>query len=311
MPVELAAIGAQRPFVVEALEKDFIIHQVWNAPDKVKALEPYADRIRGVLSHGMAGLPTAVIEALPSLEICVINGVGLETTDLKLARARNIVVTTTPVLFDDVSDLAILLGMAAARRLVQGDAFVRRGDWLKGRMPQAKKFTGMKAGILGFGRIGTEVARRLEGFKMKIAYYDPMPKEGIAHKAYDDPVALARDSDILFLCAAGGAGVKHIVDARVIEALGPEGIFVNISRGWLVDEPALVAALKEGKLGAAGLDVFEDEPNVPAELMKLDNVVLTPHIASNTVETMQAMGDSVIENVRSWFAGKGAVTPVR
>src|SRR5262249_18302532 len=156
-------------------------------------LEPYADRIRGVLSHGMAGLPTAGIEALPNLEICAINGGGLETTDLKLAKARNIVVTPPPVLYDDRSHLPVLPGMAACRRLVQADAFVRRGDWLKGRMPEARKFSGQKAGILGLGRIGTEVARRLEGFKMQIAYYDPMRKEGVAYNSYDDPVALARD----------------------------------------------------------------------------------------------------------------------
>jgi hydroxypyruvate reductase len=309
MPVEIAAIGAQRPFVIEALEREFVLHKVWEAPDKAAALLPHADRIRGVVSHGMAGLPTAVIEALPNLEICAINGVGLETTDLALARQRGITVTTAPVLFDDVADLAIILGMTACRRIVEADKFLRRGDWLKGRMDQGRKFTGQRAGILGFGRIGTEVAQRLQGFKMTIGYYDPMPKSGVGFTAYGSAVELARNSDILFLCAAGGAGIKHIVDAEVLEALGPQGVFVNIARGWLVDEPALVAALQAGRLGAAGLDVFEDEPRVPEALLGMENVVLTPHIASNTTDTMRAMGECVLENIRSWFAGKGPLTP--
>ena len=150
----------------------------------------------------------------------------------------------------------------------------------------------------------------MPAFGLRIGYYDPLPKPGVPYQAYDSAVALARNSDILFLCAAGGRGAAHIVTAEVLDALGPEGIFVNIARGWLVDEAALVRALSEGRLGAAGLDVFEHEPQVPQALLGLDNVVLTPHIASNTEETMRAMGECVLDNVRSWFAGKGAVTPV-
>ncbi len=310
MPVEIAAIGQLRPAVIEALEREFTLHKVWEATDKAAALKPMADRVRGVVSHGMAGLPTAVIEALPKLEICAINGVGLETTDLDLARKRGIVVTTAPVLYDDVSDTALMLGMAACRRLAEADRFVRSGQWLKGRMAPGRKFSGKRAGILGLGRIGMALGRRLEGFGMTIGYHDPLPKTGVAYKAYPSAVELARNSDILFLAAAGGPGVKNIVGPAIIDALGPNGVFVNVARGWLVDEPALVAALKEGRLGAAGLDVFENEPKVPAELIALDNVVLTPHIASSTEETMRDMGQCVVDNIRSWFAGKGALTPV-
>jgi hydroxypyruvate reductase len=310
MPVEIAAIGAQRPFVIEALEHEFVLHKVWDAPDKIAALKPHAEKIRGVVSHGMAGLPTALIEALPNLEICAINGVGLETTDLELARRRGITVATAPVLFDDVADLAVVLGMTACRRIAEADRFVRRGDWLKGRMELARKFTGLRAGVLGLGRIGAEVAQRLQGFKMTIGYYDPVPKSGVPYIAHGSPVELARNSDILFMCAAGGAGVKHVVTREVLEALGPRGIFVNVARGWLVDEAALVAMLQDGRLGAAGLDVFEHEPKVPEALLAMGNVVLTPHVASSTAETMQAMGECVLENIRSWFAGKGALTPV-
>ena len=308
--VEIAAIGNQRPFVLEALRREFVLHEVWDAPDKAAALAPVADRIRGVVSHGMAGLSTAVIEALPNLEICAINGVGLETTDLETARRRGVVVATAPVLFDDVADLAVALGLAACRRLAEGDRFVRSGGWLQGRMPMGRKFSGKRAGILGYGRIGATLAKRLAGFDMAIGYHDPMPKPGVAHTAWPDPVTLARNSDILFMCAAGLAGAGRVVTREILEALGPDGVFVNVSRGWLVDEPALVELLATGGLGAAGLDVFDDEPRVPEALLGLDNVVLTPHVASNTGETMRAMGECVLENIRSWFRGEGALTPV-
>jgi hydroxypyruvate reductase len=310
MSVEIAAIGVQRPFVLEALEQEFVVHKVWDAPDRAAALRPVAERIRGAVSNAMAGLPGAVIEALPNLEICAINGVGLETTDLALAKERGVVVTTTPVLYDDVADLGVILALCACRRIVEADRFVRAGRWLQGRMEQARKFSGMRAGILGLGRIGNALAPRLAAFGMTIGYYDPLPKAGVPYRAYQSPLELARNSDILFLCAAGGAGRGHIVTAEILDALGPRGIFVNIARGWLVDEAALVRALSERRLGAAGLDVFENEPQVPDALLGLDNVVLTPHIASNTEETMRAMGQCVLDNIRSWFAGKGALTPV-
>ncbi len=310
MPVEIAVIGPQRPFVLAALEQEFAVHKAIDAPDKAAALRPVAERIRGVVTNAMAGLPAEVIRALPQLEICAIMGVGLETTDLALARERGIVVTTTPVLYDDVADLAVILAMTACRRIVAADRFVRAGRWLEGRIAPAHKFSGRRAGILGLGRIGMALAPRLAAFGMTVGYYDPMPKSGVPYQAYDAPLALARNSDILFLSAAGGQGVRHIVNAEILDALGPQGIFVNVARGWLVDEPALVRALREGRLGAAGLDVFEQEPRVPAELLDLDNVVLTPHIASNTEETMRAMGECVLDNVRSWFAGKGALTAV-
>ena len=310
MSVEIAAIGAQRPFVLEALEQEFVVHKVWEAPDRAAALRPVAERVRGAVSNAMAGLPGAVIEALPRLEICAINGVGLEPTDLALAKARGVVVTTTPVLYEDVADLGMILALCACRRIVEADRFVRSGRWLQGRKDQGRKFSGLRAGILGLGRIGMALAPRLQAFGGSIGYYDPLPKSGVPYQAYASPLELARNSDILFLCAAGGPGRGHIVTAEILDALGPRGIFVNIARGWLVDEAALVRALSERRLGAAGLDVFENEPQVPDALLGLDNVVLTPHIASNTEETMRAMGQCVLDNIRSWFAGKGALTPV-
>jgi lactate dehydrogenase-like 2-hydroxyacid dehydrogenase len=310
MSIEIAVIGPQRPVVLEVLEREFTVHKVWQEPDKVAALEPVAAGIRGAVTNAMAGLSADVIEALPNLEVCAIMGVGLETTDLAAARERGIVVTTTPVLYDDVADLGVILALCACRRIVQADRFVRSGRWLEGRIAPARKFSGKRAGILGLGRIGTALAPRLAAFGLSIGYYDPLPKAGVPYQAYESPLALAQNSDILFLCAAGGLGGGHIVTAEILEALGPQGVFINIARGWLVDERALVRALNDGRLGAAGLDVFEDEPRVPEDLLGLDNVVLTPHIASNTEETMRAMGECVLDNIRSWFAGKGAVTPV-
>ena len=310
MTAEISVIGAQRPEVQAVLEAEFKVHNVHQEPDRAEALRPIAGSIRGVVTNAMAGVPTEVIDVLPNLELAAIMGVGLEKTDVARAKERGITVTTTPVLYDDVSDLGIILAMNACRRIVQADGFVRSGQWLKGRYPPATKFSGKRAGILGYGRIGVALAKRLEAFGMTIGYYDPLPKEGVPHQAFPSAKALAENVDILFLAAAGGQGAGHIVTAEILGALGPGGVFVNIARGWLVDEAALVDALANGRIAAAGLDVFEDEPKVPEALFAMDNVVLTPHVASNTAETMKAMGDCVVANVRSWFAGKGAVTPI-
>ena len=187
MSVEIAVIGAQRPFVLEELERDFTVHRVWEAADKVAALAPVAARVRGVVTHAMAGLSKDLIQALPNLEICAIMGVGLETTDLAAARARGIVVTTTPVLYDDVADLGVVLALCACRRIVEADRFVRAGRWLQGRIAPAHKFSGKRAGILGLGRIGTALAPRLQAFGLRIGYYDPLPKPGVPYQAYDSP----------------------------------------------------------------------------------------------------------------------------
>ncbi len=309
--IEIAIIGPQRPRLLEALEARFKCHHVHAEPDPLAHLDRHGARYRGAVGSGMAGLGRAYIERMPNLEICALNGVGLETTDLEGARARGIVVTIAPDLYDDVADLALGLALAACRRIAHGDRFVRQGDWLKGRLVLGRKLTGMKAGLIGLGRIGSEVAARLQGFKCAISYADPVARD-VPYARAPDAVALARESDILFLCAAGAAKGKAapIVGREVLEALGPRGIFVNIARGWLVDEPAMVELLTSGGLGAAGLDVFDDEPRVPQALLALDNVVLTPHIASGTEETMGAMGDTVVANLESWFAGKGALTAV-
>lgn len=308
--VELALIGAQRSFVLEDLERRFVVHKVHAEPDPFAALAKIGGRIRGAVGHGMAGLTRRHIELMPRLEICALNGVGLETSDLPAIRERGIVLTTTPVLFDDVADLAIALALGCCRQIPLADRFVRSGRWGSERMALGRKLTGMRAGVLGLGRIGIEVAHRLEAFKTRIGYADPVRRDA-RYQLFADAKTLAENSDILFLCAAGGPkGSPPMVGREIFDALGPRGVFVNVSRGWLVDEEALVAALREKRLGAAGLDVFFDEPNVPAAMLALDNVVLTPHIASSTEETMGAMGACVVDNLVSWFSGRGAITPV-
>jgi hydroxypyruvate reductase len=308
--VELALIGVQQPFVIEELRRRFTIHSVFEEDDPIAALARVGSGIRGAVGNGMAGLTRRHLELTPKLEICAIHGVGLETSDLPAIRERGVVLTTAPVLFDDVADLAIALALACCRRIPQADRFVRDERWGRDHFAFGRKLSGMRAGIVGLGRIGIEIARRLEGFKTTVGYYDPAPRD-VPYRRYPDALTLAGDSDILFLAAAGGPkGSPPLIGRDILEALGPRGAFINVSRGWLVDEEALIATLSARRLGAAGLDVFRDEPGAPAALRELDNVVLTPHIASATEETMRAMGECVIDNLVSWFSGRGAVTPV-
>lgn len=309
--ISIAMLCAQRPKLTADLEATFDCHHVYAEADPLAYLKEHGARFRGAASGGMAGLSAEEMALMPKLEICAINGVGLETTNLPVARERGVVITTAPVLFDDVADLALALALAACRQIPQGDRFVRSGHWLKGRMGLGRKLTGMKAGLIGLGRIGIEVARRLEGFKCEIAYVDPVARD-VPYRRVEDAVTLAAESDILFLCAAGAAKgtAPPMIGRPILEALGPRGTFVNIARGWLVDEPAMVELLSTGKLGAAGLDVFDAEPHVPEAMLGLDNVVLTPHVASATEECMGEMGDCVLGNLVSWFDGKGALTAV-
>jgi len=309
--VELAVIGRQRPAVLEALGAEFTLHEVASLDDVAGSLGPAAERIRGALSNPMIGLSAATMDALPKLEITTLFGVGLERTDLVAARERGVVVTTTPVLYEDVADTAVVLAMDVARAISSGDRWVRAGRWAAGgQAASGKRFSGKRTGILGMGRIGRMLAKRLAAFDMEIAYYDPRPAPDVDYTLHPTSVELARESDFLFLCAAGGPGVGHVVDADTLAALGPEGIFVNVARGWLVDEAALVDAVRTGTIAGAGLDVFEDEPNVPQALIEAENVVLLPHIASNTFETRDDMDRCVIDNIRSWFSTGKAVTPV-
>jgi len=264
-----------------------------------------------VATSARYGADRALIEALPSLKVIASFGVGTDTIDLDAARARGVAVSNTPeVLNDCVADLAFGLLLDVARRLSAADRFVRRGDWLEGGFPLATKVSGKKLGIVGLGRIGAAIAKRGGGFDMTVRYHNRRPVEGSPHGYEASLPALAAWADFLVVACSGGPATRHLVSAEVIDALGPQGFLVNIARGSVVDEAALVAALLAGRIAGAALDVFEHEPNVPPALFGLDNVVLLPHIASGTHETRQAMADCVLANLTSWFDDGRLLTPV-
>lgn len=273
-------------------------------------LDQNAASIDGIVTGGHLGVPATLMTALPNLKVIGINGVGFDKIALDLARKSGVRVANTPdVLTDDVADLAVGLTIALLRRLPHGDVHVRAGKWPSGEMALATKVSDKRIGIFGLGRIGRAVAKRFAGFTDAIAYTDVV-RHDVAFTHYPDPVALAGASDVFVICAAAAVSTRRIIGASVFNALGPSGALVNVARGSIVDEAALVAALQDGRLGGAALDVFEDEPNVPAALLGMNNVVLTPHIASGTNETRRAMGDLMIDNLDAFFAGRTMPTPV-
>ena len=300
--------------VMEQLEQHFTCHHVHRVPlaGQGAFIDGVAGNIRGVLTVGPIGIDAALVDKLPRLEIVSLNSVGFDKVDFDAVRKRNIVVTNTPdVLTDDVADVALLLLLACARRLPALDTYVRSGDWAARKpLSPARSVRGKVAGIFGFGRIGQAIAMRLCALGMQIRYYQPRPVPGASAPRADSLLALAHESDYLVLCAPASAATSGVVDAGVMAALGPQGTLINIARGSLVDEPALIIALQSGQLGAAALDVFQDEPNVPAALRALENVVLTPHIGSLTVETRHAMGQLAVNNLVAHFAGLPLLTPV-
>ena len=296
---------------LERLEREFTAHRLWEAKDRAALLREHAASIRGLATTGFAGADAALMDALPKLEIISCFGVGVDAIDLAAAAERRIIVTNTPeVLNEDVADLALALMLAVSRRIAAGDRFVREGQWLKGNLPLAAKLSGKRLGILGLGRIGRAIARRAEAFDMPIAYHSRKPVEGVRYRHYPDLVALARESDFLVAIVPGGPATRHIVNEAVMKALGPQGVLVNVARGSVVDEEALVRCLEDGSLGGAGLDVFEAEPKVPEALFAMDNVVLAPHVGSATHETRNAMGRLTVDNLIAHFAGKSVLTPV-
>jgi lactate dehydrogenase-like 2-hydroxyacid dehydrogenase len=293
-----------------ALDQRFILHRLWEAPDPRALLESIAPNVKGIVTNGALGAGRELINSLPNLEIIAVSGVGVDAIDLRLAKERGISVTSTPdVLTEDVADMALALLLAASRQIVPGDQYVRSGRWAAaGGMPLTHRVNGKRAGILGLGRIGKALAKRLEALNMKISYHN-RKKQDLPYTYYPELQAMAGEVDFLVAAAAGGEGTRELVSRKVLEALGPGGIFVNVSRGSVVDEKALVELLREGKLRGAGLDVFESEPNVREELKSLPNVVLQPHHSSGTIETRSAMGALAIRNLEAHFARKPLPTP--
>ena len=286
----------------QALARRYTVHKLHEVADKDAWLAENGARIRG---HAGAGVQADLMDRLPNLEIIAGFGVGYDSIDTAAARARDIRVTNTPdVLNDAVAELAIGLMIALARRIPQADRFVREGRWTAGNYGLFSELTGKTVGILGLGRIGKEIAQRAQAMKMRVVYFGRRHQPSVPYVYYDDLEHMARDSDWLVLVAPGGKGTEGIVSRRVLEALGPEGRLVNVARGTLVDEPALVELLAGGGLGGAALDVFVDEPRVPEALLGLDNVVLSPHQGSATRQTRDAMGALLVANLDAHFAGE-------
>lgn len=271
-----------------------------------------APTIRAIAAGGESKVRAELIQTLPALEIISVMGVGYDGVDVAAAKARGAVVTHTPeVLNDDVADLAIGLMLSAARQLPAADRYVRSGDWAaKGPMPLARKMSGARLGLIGMGRIGQAIAHRALAFGMSVAYTARSAKPLLPYAFHPDAVALARESDFLVAITPGGAGTRKLINAEVLEALGSEGILVNVARGSVVDEEALIDALERGVIAGAGLDVFEAEPKVPERLRALPHVVLAPHIGSATGQTRQAMAALAFANLGAQFDGQPVHTPV-
>jgi lactate dehydrogenase-like 2-hydroxyacid dehydrogenase len=311
MKQELLITGPMYPPTLEELERTYNAHRLWTAPDKEALIASLADKVTAVASSNSGGINGATMAKLPKLKVIAHFGVGYDTVDVDAARQRGIPVTNTPdVLTEEVADLTLALLLATIRRVPQGDRYVREGKWLKGPMPLTASFQGRTVGIIGAGRIGRAIGRRCEAFGVKLAYQGPNRKADIPWAYHKDPVELARACDVLVAACPGGEATRGLVSRQVIEALGPQGFFVNISRGSVVDEPALSEALQHNRIAGAGLDVFADEPRVPQAFLAMENVVLQPHVASATYPTRQAMGQLVIDNLAAFFAGRPLVTPI-
>lgn len=269
------------------------------------------ERVRALITNGIRGAGRALIEYFPRLEIIGSLGVGVDAIDFSCARERGVRVVNTPgVIVDDVADLAMAMIIERLRRLRDANAFLLRGDWAGGPFPLARTVAGKRLGIVGLGAIGKAIAARAAAFRMQVSWHGPRPKPDVALPYVQDLVELARNVDVLVAACSGGPATHHIIDARVLAALGPEGVLVNVARGSVVDTAALIAALEQGTLGSAALDVFEEQPRVPEALRASARVFLTPHLGSATHETRMRMGAVVVEGLLDHFAGRVPATLV-
>jgi D-3-phosphoglycerate dehydrogenase len=308
---KILMVGSYPEWDMADLEERYDLQKLWLAEDRDAFVHEVAGGVRAIATRGELGASAALMNMLPRLEIVSCYGVGTDAIDLAYTRAHGIAVTNTPdVLTDDVADLGVGLLLAIARNILTGDAHVRSRQWAKGSLPLTARVHGKRVGIIGLGRIGRAVARRLAAFDCPIAYFSRQHRADVGYRYVDDVVTLARESDFLFVTTAGGEGTRGIVSAAVLDALGPEGILVNISRGSTVDEAALLDALEAGRIRGAGLDVFLNEPRIDPRFAALSNVVLQPHHGSGTIETRKAMGRLVRNNLAAHFAGQPLITPV-
>jgi len=305
MPVEgMGLIG-------EMIATRLPLHRLWLEPNPDLWLAEWAPRVRAIALAGHFRADEAFMRQFPSLEIISSFGVGYDHIDGKAAARLGIIATNTPgVLDEEVADTALGLLLMTVRQLPQAERHLRAGNWLKGAYPLTPSLRGRTVGIVGLGRIGKAIAKRVAAFGLEVVYHGRNPQPGVAYRYYPSLVDMAKAADVLVIVAPGGPSTRNIVNAEVLEALGQDGVLINIARGSLVDEAALIDALKHGKILAAGLDVYENEPNVPAELIALDNAVLLPHVGSASVRTRRAMAECVVENLFAWADGKPPLTPV-
>jgi hydroxypyruvate reductase len=300
---DLLTVAKFPPFLMEPLRAAFTVHTALDDAPR--------ERVRAVCGGGESKVSAELIAQLPALEIVSIMGVGYDGVDVAAAKSRGVIVTHTPdVLNDDVADLAIALALNIARRIPQAERHVRAGLWPQRPAPLATKFSGARMGIVGIGRIGQAIAQRALAFGMTVAYTARSARAGLPYAFVPSARELAAQSDFLVVITPGGAGTRKLIDAAVLEALGPKGYLINVARGSVVDEAALITALQNGTIAGAALDVFENEPNVPEALRAADNVVLVPHIGSATVATRHAMAALAFDNLRAFFAGERPPTPV-
>lgn len=313
MSVDILMMGPMRPIEQGLQEPDFILHRLWQHPDKAAFLSGIGPRIRGAVAYSGAALMDApVFAALPKLEIIGNMGVGYDSIDTEIARQRGIIVTNAGNANSvDVGEHAFGLVLAVGRAIAAGDRYIRAGRWVKeGRMAITHRVSGRTLGIVGMGHIGLEVARHAANFGMPVFYHNRTPRSDTPHGYVGSIAELARKVDVLVVATPGGDETRHLVDRAVIEALGPDGIIVNIARGTVIDQAALVEALSQGRLGGAGLDVFEDEPNVPEALFDHPHVVVQPHQGGATYEGVAAAVGILIENMKSHFSGRPVINRV-
>ncbi len=309
---EIVLIGPLKPLVVKGLEAVCAVHKAAAAQDREKFLDAYAD-VRAVACSATTELiPGAFMARFPKLQIVASFGVGYDHMDVKYAAAHGIVVTNTPeVLTEEVADTALGLLLCTVREFPQAERYLRAGKWVAKGYPLSRAtLRNRTVGIVGMGAIGQAIARRLDAFGVPVVYHTRRKRPELPYRHYPKLIDMARDTDTLLVIVPGGAATANLISAEVLDALGPNGILINMARGSVVDEPALIKALKEKRIMAAGLDVFVKEPEVPAELIAMDNVVLFPHLGSASVHTRDKMDQLIVDNIAAWAAGKPPLTPV-
>ncbi len=308
--IDLLAVAKPAPMLAPQLQQAFTVHERLHETDPA-AFAAVAPRIRAITCGGESRVSAELIAQLPALEIISVFGVGYDGVDVAAAKARGVMVTHTPdVLNDDVADLALALVLGISRQVARADRFVRSGEWANGPLALGRRVSGARLGLVGIGRIGQGIARRAAAFGMPVSYTARNARADLPYTYYPDAASLAAHSDYLVAITPGGAATRHLIDAKVLRALGPQGILVNVARGSVVDQPALVEALQKGEIAGAALDVFENEPDVPESLRAMPNVLLTPHMGSATAQTRQAMADLVVANLAAHFGGQPVPTAV-